>query len=62
MFFGRVGAVPNADQADLDSDGIGDVCDDAADGDGYVTQEKWDDWKKLLTSVKILLPVEYCDS
>ena len=27
--------VPNPDQSDLDMDGIGDVCDDDADGDGY---------------------------
>ena len=29
----------NADQADLDSDGIGDVCDDDIDGDGIINED-----------------------
>jgi hypothetical protein len=33
----------NTDQADLDNNGIGDVCDDDADGDGIVNAEDCDD-------------------
>ena len=33
---------PNADQADLDNDGIGDVCDDDIDGDGIPNDEDCD--------------------
>ena len=35
--------VANPDQADLDNDGIGDVCDDDADGDGYNNDEDCND-------------------
>jgi len=34
----------NADQADLDNDGIGDVCDDDADGDNILTVEDCNDF------------------
>ena len=36
-------AVSNADQLDLDSDTIGDACDDDVDGDGYTTDVDCDD-------------------
>lgn len=36
-------SVPNADQQDTDQDGLGDVCDDDADGDGYVAGQDCDD-------------------
>ena len=36
--------VPNQDQADLDGDGKGDLCDDDIDGDGFVNDEDWYDY------------------
>jgi hypothetical protein len=33
-------SIPNSNQADLDSDGAGDVCDDDADGDGLTKDEE----------------------
>lgn len=39
---------PNADQADLDGDTIGDVCDDDADGDGFDNTVDCDDFNAAI--------------
>ena len=36
-------SIANADQADLDEDGLGDACDDDADGDGFTNDVDCDD-------------------